>query len=780
MTLIHRKIVNNAPYAEEALMVKKKSQPLSVINGNRLLERAVSVYEKNFNDDCQQYLAKYGIIDKSLITKNHVGFCNGKLKEILPRSGDVISGLKDIGILTKQSKEFFSGCIVFPVYDIEGNIITLCGYNIKNNSIKYLPKRPNGIWNIRSVKSRSEIIITETILDALSIEMAGFPNVISIQKPADLTPDHIHLFNEYGIKKCTIIYRGDKSGKKTASELQKKLKSFSLEIKHLPEKHSVNSYLVKYGADKLAEFIKSDSNTIQAEPETPPAEPPSDLSPGTDSFTINCGKRSYQIIGLQKGVRKLKATIRLEHTGKLHVDTLDFYSARARRMLEKDISRIFSEVPEKIEADITRILVECEKAPVVELKQESEKPYSMTEEERKEAVKFGKSPNLINQIKKDFDACGLIGEDKSKVFAYIAMTSRKLDTPTSVMMLAGSGSGKSAFQEGVTTFCPPEDIETVTALSGKALFYKDTHSLKHKVLAIEEMEGAESASYAIRSLISSGVLISESTIKDFNSGKLVTMSTRVEGPTVVFYTTTNPMTDPETMSRFFVLGIDESREQTKKILAYQRKNFAHDSVKKQKKIKAIINKHHNFQRSLKPYLIKNQYAPQLTFLDDRLQSRRDQPKYLSVINAVCLMRQMQKEVKYENDVPYISVDTEDIRITNDLIREILGRSLDELSSPGRNLLIILDEMVEKRAKKSRDYIERTDVVFTRRDIREYAGWSNSRLHRYIRELVELEYVLVESGRNGSKYRYRLAYEGQGKDGGKFMLGLKDVEELKTG
>lgn len=72
---------------------------------------------------------------------------------------------------------------------------------------------------------------------------------------------------------------------------------------------------------------------------------------------------------------------------------------------------------------------------------------------------------------------------------------------------------------------------------------------------------------------------------------------------------------------------------------------------------------------------------------------------------------------------------------------------------------------------------RTDIIFSRRDIREYTGWANTRVHRYMKELVDLEYVLVESGRNGALYRYRLAYEGQGKKGEKFMLGLTPMENL---
>ena len=51
---------------------------------------------------------------------------------------------------------------------------------------------------------------------------------------------------------------------------------------------------------------------------------------------------------------------------------------------------------------------------------------------------------------------------------------------------------------------------------------------------------------------------------------------------------------------------------------------------------------------------------------------------------------------------------------------------------------------------------------------------------HLKELVEFEYVMVESGRNGAVYRYRLAYDGQGKDGESFMLGLKDIADIAEG
>jgi hypothetical protein len=328
----------------------------------------------------------------------------------------------------------------------------------------------------------------------------------------------------------------------------------------------------------------------------------------------------------------------------------------------------------------------------------------MSAEHRAEAEAFGKSPALIEEIVGDCVKRGLIGERNNVILLYVAMTSRKRETPLSVLILSSSGSGKTALQDAVLAFCPPEDLVKLTSLSGRALFYKDRYSLKHKVLALEEGDGAQEAMYAIRNLISAGELVSESTIKDLATGRLTTMENRVEGPSSVCFTTTKPDVDPETKSRFWVTSIDESRDQTRKILAFQRQLHESDGQIISPEIEAVLRKHRNFQRLLKPVAVKNPFAAQLAYGDDRLQGRRDQPKYLNLIKP-------------------------------------------------------------------------TDLSFSRRDIREFTGWTNTRLHIHLKELVDFEYVIIETGRNGLPFRYRLAWDGQGKDGKRFMLGLTDPEKL---
>jgi hypothetical protein len=126
----------------------------------------------------------------------------------------------------------------------------------------------------------------------------------------------------------------------------------------------------------------------------------------------------------------------------------------------------------------------------------------------------------------------------------------------------------------------------------------------------------------------------------------------------------------------------------------------------------------------------------------------------------------------------IEVEKEDIELANKIAVEILGKTLDELSIPSRNLLELLEKMLDKRVEQLKEkdsdrIIKRSDITFTRRDIREYTAWTNTRLHTHLKELISMEYVIMINGRTNSLQTYRLIYDGQGKQGEKFIPGFKN-------
>ena len=146
----------------------------------------------------------------------------------------------------------------------------------------------------------------------------------------------------------------------------------------------------------------------------------------------------------------------------------------------------------------------------------------------------------------------------------------------------------------------------------------------------------------------------------------------------------------------------------------------------------------------------------ITYEDDRLQARRDQPKFLNLCKAVAFLNQMKKPLKNYNGIEYIEVDRQDIQQATELASELLGISLDDLSLPARNLLQRLLELPR---------------TFTRKEVMDHTGWTKTRLHIHLTELMEMELVLPEPSKKGQLQAYKLLYNGEGQDGKRFLIGL---------
>jgi hypothetical protein len=156
--------------------------------------------------------------------------------------------------------------------------------------------------------------------------------------------------------------------------------------------------------------------------------------------------------------------------------------------------------------------------------------------------------------------------------------------------------------------------------------------------------------------------------------------------------------------------------------------------------------------------------------------RRDHAKYLSLIAASALLHQYQRPRRQleseEEEGEYVEATPEDVQLANTLLREVLGQSLDALLPQTRQLLILLDAWITRRAGQQQP---RQSLRFTQRALREEIGWGDFQLRRHLARLVELEYVLAYRSGNGNQREYQLLYEGQDDEQHqeKFMLGLVD-------
>ena len=477
---------------------------------------------------------------------------------------------------------------------------------------------------------------------------------------------------------------------------------------------------------------------------------------------IVLGDRRWRIRGLSSEMTpgQLKVNLLVSRGEAFHVDTLDLYIARARAAYINQAAAELGLPEETLKHDLGAVLLRLEALQAEKLESQPAAPIlTMTAEEKAAALALLTDPNLPQRIVADLSLCGVVGEETNKLVAYLACLSRKQEKPLAVVVQSTSAAGKSTLMEAVLALMPQEERVHYSAMTGQSLFYMGEIGLKHKILAIAEEQGVQEAAYALKLLQSQGALTIASTGKDPVSGRLVTHEYQVEGPVMLFLTTTAIEVDEELLNRCLVLTVNESREQTRAIHQLQRKRRTLAGLIEREERQGRVRVHQNAQRLLRALPVVNPYAEQLSFLDGAARTRRDHEKYLSLIESIALLHQYQREVKTTETVngliEYVEVTLEDIQLANELASRVLGHCLDELPPQTRRLLSVIVEMVDRECRAQQ--VSRTQYRFSRRQVREYSGFGHTQLRLHLDRLVAMEYLLVHRGTRGASFVYELVY-----------------------
>jgi DNA primase catalytic core len=803
-----------------------------------LLEQAIGYYHERLKQtpEALQYLARRGLDDAELIDRFRLGFADRTLGLRLPektrKAGhEIRARLQKLGLLRESGHEHFNGSIVIPVISPSGEITEVYGRKINDNLREgtpyhlYLPGPHRGVWNESALAAHSEIILCEALIDALTFWRAGYCNVTASYGIEGFTADHLAAFKRCGTKRVLIAYDRDEAGDRAAEKLAERLMGDGLECYRIqfPKGMDANEYALKVKpADKSLGLVirkavwlgkgpaptESPGQQIEVTaanvPELPPlatlapapiaaevANPRESLSapdahPLADELVVSYGDRRYRVRGLSKNLsyETLKINLHIAKAEAYYVDTFDLYSARSRHLYIVNAAKDLGVREEVVKADLGRLLLKLEALQQVRidaaLNVEPATP-AMTEAERESALELLRDPNLLERILTDFGTCGLIGERTNKLVGFLAAVSRKLDRPLAVVVQSSSAAGKSSLMDAVLGFMPEEERVKYSAMTGQSLFYMGETNLKHKILAIVEEEGASRASYALKLLQSEGELTIASTGKDPQTGNLVTQEYRVEGPVMIMLTTTAIEIDEELLNRCLVLSVDESRAQTEAIHRVQRERRTLAGLLSGQRKHRILAQHRHAQRLLEPLKVLNPYADRLTFLSDKTRTRRDHEKYLTLIDTIALLHQYQRVRRTAQEsgetLEYIEATLEDIEHANRLAHEVLGRSLDELPPQTRRVLGLLVEMVEERCRARE--VARAEYHFSRREVREYTGLSDTQLRVHLGRLVTLEYLLVHRGTRGQSFVYELLFDGPAASESPHLSGLIDVTTMAS-
>jgi len=519
-----------------------------------------------------------------------------------------------------------------------------------------------------------------------------------------------------------------------------------------------------------SDVVNQEEAEARPMPMSSPADPAVKIE--NDEITVTIGPRTYQVLGLEKNTSRAVMRVNVRVSGRnlrgesgYHGDTLDMELARQRASFIKQASHELGVKEETIHREVGKlwtVLGDLQRQQIKKTLETPEDEAAMTAEEQAAAMNLLRDPRLMERVLADFERCGVVGEETNKTVSYLAAVSRLLDKPLAIVVQSSSAAGKSSLMEAVLDFMPEEQREEYSAMTGQALFYMGQKNLKHKILAVSEEEGASRASYALKLLQSEGVLKIASTGKDPVSGKLVTHEYMVEGPVMIFLTTTAQDVDEELLNRCVVLSVNEEREQTRAIHRIQRESRTLDGHWARRERSRIIQLHRNAQRLLRPVaVVNNHMRDDGEFPDYMTRTRRDHMKLLTLIEAIALLHQHQRPIKRDTrdgeTLEYIEATPDDVRLAEELMRRVLGPSLDELPPQTKRLLSLIEQMVKQECERSE--IEADDYRFTRRTVRQHTRWGDTQLRAHLRRLEELEYLAVRrGGGQGQLYVYQLRTE----------------------
>ena len=407
---------------------------------------------------------------------------------------------------------------------------------------------------------------------------------------------------------------------------------------------------------------------------------------------------------------------------------------------DNQIEKLVRKVAERLEVgtsvvrrtlqDLTKEL-ENHRFLLIDRETQANQPYSkeLNASELRAAEAFLRSKDLLGKTNKLIGKSGVIGEQTNRLLMYLIFTSRKTNNPLHCISLGSSGVGKTHLQSKVSELIPEEDKIEITVLSANAFYYFNRTELQHKLILIEDLDGAESVLYPLRELQSKKKITKTVVHKD-TKGTTKTIHFTVEGPVSVAGCTTQESIYEDNSNRSFLLYIDESAEQDQRIMNYQRAVSAGkiDEGEQQASRELLCN----VQRVLKSIKVINPFAEYLSLPSAVFKPRRTNSHYLQFIEAITFYCQWQRQKKYDKQTgeEYIETTIEDIQQANELIKDVLLRKSDTITGATRNHLECLKVYLT----------ENKQTTFTNAEIRRNLRVKETTLRRYNKQLLAENYI----------------------------------------
>ena len=513
-------------------------------------------------------------------------------------------------------------------------------------------------------------------------------SILALYGTNGLTTEHEAAIKSLkALEEIILFFDGDDAGRKAVEKYSKQLSDDKIKITFIetPESEDINSLSQAYDIDFFKHLFenrkpfsfsmeegKKEEREIQTrdngqgtreEIRTEESEI-SKLETISPELLIydNCELKISVLGGVKlNGLDRLRVTLKIEHKEKGFLPirhNLDLYHSQHTEQLTQKIAENLEVSPFNTSRTIEHLTQNLEKyraEKLVAMQPKKQEKVKLSDKEKEEALSYLKDKNLVENTKKAIAKSGLIGEETNGLIALFIYTSRKRESPLHLMCLGASGTGKTYLQEKISALIPEEDKLEITTLSENSFYYFGEHELKHKLILIEDLDGAESSLYPLRELQSKKKISKQVSLKD-NKGHIKTISLTVEGPVSVSSCTTKEKIYEDNANRCIMVDIDTGKEQDSAVMHYQKQSSA-GLINKTEENKTI-HLLQNCQRLLKPIAIRNPYAPQINLPESVFKPRRTINLLTkSFIETITFYHQYQEEVKQDKTTGELYIES---------------------------------------------------------------------------------------------------------------------------
>ncbi|MBI3518084.1 MAG: ATP-binding protein [Bacteroidetes bacterium] len=466
---------------------------------------------------------------------------------------------------------------------------------------------------------------------------------------------------------------------------------------------------------------------------------------------------NYYVLGtMVTDIGSMRITIMVEEaaTGRKERTKIDLYEREQIVLYVQQISELYNQPADELESDmlmLTDLLEKFREAQLQQVKtpyQGQRKGHVLTPEKQSDCIQFLKGKNFMKGIDELIQQAGVVGEESTRRLLFVIASTYKMSTPLHALVQGTSGSGKSHLINTIGDCFPPEDVISMTRVTSKSFYHYTKDELVDKLILIQDYDGLdEEAQFAFRELQSAGNISSSTTYKD-RYGNLMSAVKTVRSHFASLLATTKAEVYYDNMSRSMISGVDESDEQTKRIITHQNRKLAGIiDNREERKAKEFLQ---NCMRCIMPLEVVNPYADKVYLPFDAKMLRRLNSHYQAFVKQITILHQYQRK---RDDRGRLIAEPEDLKIACEILFDAIMLKVDDLDSSLRQFYNRMKEYVMKLAAKTKE----KEFTFTQRDVRLALNISKTQCFRYFEELELLEYIQRTGGYANRGFKYKVVF-----------------------